>query len=66
MLTTKSLVIQKLLVKLFTKNNCNAIVVNNGQEVLDYLANPLNPRPNLIFLDVCCVVSVHSSEGANK
>lgn len=61
MLTTKSLVNQKLLVKFLTRSNCNAIVVNNGQEVLDYLANPLNPRPNLIFLDVCWVVSVYIS-----
>lgn len=44
---------QKVFSKHLSQLGCVHIPVWNGREVLDYLANPSNPRPDVIFIKVC-------------
>ena len=56
-LTARSNVNRRLLTRTLHRLNCNPIIVNNCQEVLEYLANPANPRPRMIILKVCLKLS---------
>ncbi|KAL5343770.1 hypothetical protein BJX70DRAFT_122143 [Aspergillus crustosus] len=43
-------VVLRIATKLLQKLNCTVACINNGPEALAYLADPGNPRPNLILV----------------
>lgn len=59
-LTARSAVYQRIYIKMLRKRNCNPILVFNGQQALDYLANSANPRPRIIILKVCLSVQTYA------
>ncbi|EYE94770.1 uncharacterized protein EURHEDRAFT_420232, partial [Aspergillus ruber CBS 135680] len=45
-----SKVMQKVLLKLLSRQNITHIPMHNPRDALSYLSDPHNPRPNFIFL----------------
>lgn len=43
------------MLKVLAKFGYQATFLGNGQEALDYLADPRSPKPDIIFMDVCLV-----------